>query len=162
MCFTKWLDFAVDNSLSVAIPTQPTRIAKDTVEADGFEEHLQVFSCYDNFGYYRISRDDLHHESDNYLTPQGRKEWYTVGPIVEGISGAKFLQRASFTINGVEGVDRVYELPPVQGRGKTLKYVRTLLVGKVGYEFWFIPNDGFNNPQIELKQRFFNSIKLKN
>ena len=158
----KWLDFAVDDHLSVSLPIQPAKMVKDTVEADGFEQHLQVFSCYDEYGSYRISRDDLHHESDNYLTPEGRKEWYSVGPLVEGMRGAKFLRRETFSIDGVDGVDRVYQLPAVQGRGRTLKYVRTLLVGKVGYEFWFIPNDGLNSPRPNLKKRFFNSIKLHN
>jgi hypothetical protein len=159
---SKWIDFAVDEKMSVKLPSQPTVIARDTVEADGFEQHLKIYKADDESGFYRISRDDLHHESDNYLTPQGRKEWYTVGPVVEGIQQAKFLSREVFDVKGVDGVERTYELPASGPYGHTLKYVRTLLVGKVGYEFWFIPKDGFSNPSLDKKKQFFNSIKLKN
>jgi hypothetical protein len=158
---SKWISYNVDEQLSIEIPTQPLKTIRDTVEADGFEVHLKIFEVTTDLGYYRISRDDLHHESDNYLTPKGRKEWYSVGPYVEGLQQAKFLRRDVFEINGIDGVERTYELPAAGSHGHTLKYVRTLLVGKVGYEFWFIPRDGFNNPRIDQKKRFFNSINLR-
>lgn len=157
----KWINFNIDEHLAIKIPIQPIIVTKDTVEADGFEQHLKIYTATDEFGLYRISRDDLHHESDNYLTPQGRKEWYLVGPFVEGLAQAKFLSRKSFEISGVDGVERTYELPNNSRYGHTLKYVRTLLVGKVGYEFWFIPKDAFVNPCLDQKKQFFNSIKLK-
>ncbi|MBO0357247.1 hypothetical protein J0X19_04770 [Hymenobacter sp. BT186] len=158
----KQLRFNVDERFSVELPNHPTSISRDTVEADGFEQHLKIFSSSDEYGLYRISRDDLNHESDNYLTPQGRKEWYSVSPMVEGaVFRAKFIKRENFIIDGIEGVDRVYELPASRQNEHTIKYVRSLLVDKVGYELWFIPKDGLKDPCINQKKRFFNSIKLK-
>jgi hypothetical protein len=158
---SKWIAFNVDEQLSIKIPAQPLTTTRDTTEADGFQVHLKIFEVNNDLGYYRISRDDLHHESDNYLTPKGRKEWYSVGPYVEGLQQAKFLRRDVFEINGIDGVERTYELPASGPHGHTLKYVRTLLVGKVGYEFWFIPKDGFTNPCTDQKKRFFDSINLR-
>jgi hypothetical protein len=158
----EWIEFSVDKQLTVELPGQPTTIRRDTVEADGFEQHLIISSYSDESGWYRISRDDLSHESDNYLTPQGRKEWYTASPMIEGaLYQAKFLKRETFEINGIDGVERTYDLPASQSHGHTIKYIRSLLVGKVAYDFWFIPKDGLKNPDLSRKKRFFKSINLK-
>lgn len=157
-----WLEIAIDSELSVKFPGQPITTRKDTIHADGFEQHLVIYSYRDKSGYYRVVRDDLTHESDDYLTPQGRKEWYSVSPIVEGmIFQAKFMSRETFKINGIEGVERVYDLPPSSKNNHTLKYIRSLLVDKVAYDLWFIPSDGFANPSTKEKQLFFNSMKLQ-
>jgi hypothetical protein len=158
-----WIEFAVDKELTIKLPGQPTTIRRDTIEADGFESHVIISSYNDETGWYRVCRDDLNHESDNYLTPQGRKEWYMASPITEGmLYQAKFLKRETFEINGIDGVDRVYDLPASTTHGHTIKYIRSLLVGKVAYDFWFIPKQGLTNPDLAHKKRFFNSIKLKN
>jgi hypothetical protein len=157
-----WIAFAVDEQLSVKLPGHPVTVHQDTIHTDGFEQHLIISSYTDESGYYRISRDDLSHESDNYLTPQGRKEWYSVSPMVEGmLFKAKFLNRETVEINGIDGVDRMYDLPASQKNGHTIKYIRSLLVGKVAYDFWFIPTDVLTNPALKEKKLFFNSIKLK-
>lgn len=158
----EWFDFAVDNQLTVGLPSQPKTQETNTKEADGFEQHLQSSIVYDEFGRYDVSRDDLSHESDNYLTSKGRKEWYSVGPMAEdAVNKAVLLKRSTFKLNGIDGVDYTYELPSSAYNTRTIKYMRHLLVGKIGYVFSFTPKHGFSEPCIEQKEVFFNSIKLK-
>ncbi|RZJ61769.1 MAG: hypothetical protein EOO58_01385 [Hymenobacter sp.] len=157
-----WVEFAVDNSLSVNLPALPKTIVRDTVEPDGFAAHLRLSVTYDMFGRYDVTRDDLNHESDDYLTSKGRKEWYSNGPIVEeAVNKAALLKKSSFNINKIDGMDYVYDLPESESNQHTIKYMRHLLVGKVGYVFSFTPKDGLNTPCEEQKKHFFNSIRLK-
>lgn len=157
----KWMTYAVDNQLSVELPGAPEVKEVNTKEAD-FEQHIRAFTAKDESGRYTIIRDDMTHESDNYLTPAGRKKYYQAAPIGWlSTEQGELLKQSKFSVSGIEGIELTYKVPVADKRQVDTKYVRMLLVGKIAYAFHFTPLDIKSQKNKEPRNTFFESIHLK-
>ncbi|MBC6699140.1 hypothetical protein [Hymenobacter sp. BT190] len=158
---SSWVAFSVDDQLQVQLPNTPATKEVNTKEVD-FEQHMRMSAVEDNVGRYIIIRDDMTHESDNYLTAVGRKEYYQAAPVgwLAG-SEAELLKKSAFSVNGVEGIELAYKVPVAGQKQPATQHVRMLLVGKIAYAFHFEPFNVEGKSNKENRNAFFKSISLK-
>ncbi|MBX0290297.1 hypothetical protein K3G63_07595 [Hymenobacter sp. HSC-4F20] len=157
----KWIRYPIDTQLSVQLPGTPETREINTKEVD-FEQHIRAFTLQDGSGQYTIIRDDMTHESDNYLTPVGRREYYQAAPIGWlSTEKGELLKQSKFSVSGVEGIELTYKVPVADKSQVHIKYVRMLLVGKIAYAFHFTPSNVKSQKNKEPRNTFFESISLE-
>ena len=127
---------------------------------------LQVFSVKDDRALYQIVRVTVRDSSLSLAGAQARQDYYdgAAKMLLLAQQNSRLVRRTSFSTPAGEGMELEFTAIH-QGTGQLVtKYNRSLLIGRVGYGFNFIPHQRGASPDQQTEERrrkFFASIVCK-
>jgi len=172
--FADWVTSAIDEQISVQAPVPLVAVDMSKVMAatpDASKEDLaklsntKLLAARDASGVYMVLRIGSDIPGADFRQQRDRTEFFTgyISSMVERDQGY-LLERAPFTINGMEGVDFKYKGLHQFTKKMVVKYGRVLFVDKLCYSVSFIPanlQDSTGTSGSQERIRFFQSIAVK-
>ncbi|GAB2941288.1 hypothetical protein GCM10027048_02200 [Hymenobacter coalescens] len=160
-----WAPFAIDEQVSVELPTPPQEI--DAAKLGLQLPNTRLLMAQDTVGLYQLTRLEL--TAAQAATTQGeaaRQRFYdgVVKGALNGQQDAVLLARTPFQTAGGDGIELKMRARH-KGTGKlVVKFSRALLVGRIGYTLTFLPLDKADTAGVSgsaQRQRYFNSLVVK-
>jgi hypothetical protein len=169
-----WVTSAVDEQVSVQapIPLATVDMSKVVAAAAGASKEgllkatdTKMLAARDASGVYMVLRLSGEIPGADFRRQQDRTEFFTgyIGSTVARDQGY-LLERASFTVSGMEGVDFTYKGLHQFTKKMVVKHGRAFLVGKRCYSLVFIAadlQDSTGTSGTLERTRFFQSIVVK-
>jgi hypothetical protein len=158
-----WQSFAIDNRVTVQLPSQPTQVdlAKLTGKSVG---HLRLWALRTPEGIYQIMRMPTGTFISRADTASRRSFYQGFLSSVLSDEQGQLLSRMPFATNAGAGMEYKYR-GLHQGTGKrVVKHVRSLVTDSVGYTLIFTPTDPKDSlglASAEQRRHFYNSLTVK-
>lgn len=160
-CGRPWVRVDVDTHVEAQLPNTPQVLGMATDKQQG-----KLYSTTDDVALYQILRMTFTDSTASFAGPQARQDFYNdaARTLLHNQQGSLLVHRRSFATRAGEGMELEFTALHQGTKERVTKYNRSLLVGRVGYSFSFIPHHGMaplDRRTDEQRSRFFASITVK-